>query len=224
MDRSVELKDLGTKLDMYRGYTPSPADSLRTWQQVSALRRQLHQLRRMARRWLPLALGSGGLSIPWLAMPSPVQAQLSICSRKINRHLDVAIGYPKEGQWVSEGWWKLPPSGCVTPLQGDLRNRYYYIRGVETNTGKTWSQNYAFCTDSSAFTIYGDENCESRGYQKENFFQYDCGGNKFCNIIFWPEKVSFGPSPMDKIIARQQQDMQNIPPLPSSELIATITP
>lgn len=221
MDRSVKFRNHGAEPDTNLEYESLLAGSLSPWQQAPALRRQL---RRMASQWLPLVLGSGGLSIPWLTLPSPAEAQLTICSRKINRHLNVAIGYTKDGQWVSEGWWKIAPSDCITPVQGDLRVRYFYIRGVEWNTGKTWAQNYSFCTDPSAFTIYGDEDCESRGYQRENFFQYDCEGKNYCNITFWPDKVSFAPSTMDKIIAGHQQGMQDLNPLQLSNLTVAITP
>ena len=147
--------------------TSALASSLRRLTNIPSLRCKLIKTVRQCQSF---ALGSVGLSTPLLALPSPVEAQLVICSRKIDRHLDVAIGYAEGGQWVSEGWWKVPPSDCITPVGGNLRVRYYYIRGVEWNTGKSWSQNISFCTDSTAFKIYGDQECESRGYKQEDFF------------------------------------------------------
>jgi len=158
-------------------------------------------LQRILQRGLRMVLGASGFSLPWLAMADQAKADLVICSRKINRHMDVAIGYREGNQWVSRGWWKLPPSDCVTPVSGDI-NRYYYIRTVEWGTGIVREQNYNFCVTSDAFTIVGDTNCQSRGYEEKSFFQYDCGGNSFCQVTIWPEKVSFAPSPVDGIVAQ----------------------
>ena len=159
-------------------------------------------LQRILRQGLTLVLGASGCSLPWLAMADQAKADLVICSRKINRHMDVAIGYRQGDQWVSEGWWKLPPSDCVTPVSGDIPVRYYYIRAVEWGTGIVREQNYTFCIASEPFTIYGDTNCESRGYEEEGFLQYDCEGSSYCQVTIWPEKVSFAPSPVDGIIAQ----------------------
>lgn len=89
--------------------------------------------------------------------------------------------------------------------------------GVEWNTGKSWSQNFSFCTDSTAFKIYEDQERESRGYKQEDFSQYDCAGEGFCHVTIWPEKVSFTPLYIDSIIA-QQRKMQNQQDLLSSTL------
>lgn len=159
-------------------------------------------LQRILQRGLRMVLGASGFSLPWLAMADQAKADLVICSRKINRHMDVAIGYRKDGQWVSEGWWKLPPSDCVTPVSGELPVRYYYLRAVEWGTGIVREQNYTFCISSERFTIYGDTDCESRGFEGKGFFQYDCNGNNYCQVTIWPEKVSFAPSPVDGIVAQ----------------------
>ena len=147
-------------------------------------------------------LAACGVAWPIAGHVGPAKADLTICSRKNNRHIDVAIGYRKGDQWVSEGWWKLPPSDCITPVSGDLPVRYYYIRAVEWTTQKAWRDNYVFCTTSEPFTIYGDEQCEERGYKQEGFVQYDCGGSNYCYVTIWPEKISFAPPLVDQIVGR----------------------
>lgn len=159
-------------------------------------------LERILKRGLCMVLGASGFSLPWLAMADQAKADLVICSRKINRHLDVAIGYREGNDWVSKGWWRLPPSHCITPVSGNLPVRYYYLRAVEWGTGMVREQNYKFCVTSEEFTIYGDANCESRGYEEKGFFQYDCAGSSICHVTIWPEKVSFAPSPVDEIVAQ----------------------
>lgn len=171
-------------------------------------------------RRMKFLAGIATLLLPWLIMPEDVKAQLVICSRKNNHHLDVAVGYRKNGAWFSEGWWRIPPSGCVTPIGGDLRNKYYYIRAVEWETRKTWEQRYAFCTDTSAFAILGDKDCESRGYNSEYFYEHDCGSRNYCQVNIWPEKISFSPSLVDDVIAQRQLELLQAKDVPSRDILA----
>lgn len=159
--------------------------------------------RRLVLQGLSWLLGVGGCSLSWLALADQARADLEICSsRKSHRHVDVAIGYRDGDEWVSEGWWKVPPYDCVTPVTGDLPVRYYYIRAVEWGTGRAWEDDYVFCVDTRPFTINGDTDCEERGFSEEGFLQYDCEGDSYCRVTIWPEKVSFEPSPADRIVAQ----------------------
>jgi|GEM_PF-1826759 len=86
----------------------------------------------------------------------------------------LAIGYSQNDQWVSEGWWNLDPGECATPVSGDLTQRYYYYRAEDTNE-YFQGNGYMFCTVDEAFTIYGDENCQARGYEEHPFSEIDTG-------------------------------------------------
>lgn len=105
--------------------------------------------------------------------PAPVLAGLEICNDTEVRQ-SVALGYKKDGQWISEGWYNFDPDQCRTLLSGDLKNRYYYV----TATAKGWSfddEKIAFCVQNEAFDITGDEDCEARGYLKAHFRAIDTG-------------------------------------------------
>lgn len=103
----------------------------------------------------------------------PAFAGLEICN-DTDRSLSIAIGYSEQDKWVSEGWWNLGPGDCKTPVSGDLKNRYYYYRatadGAPFATGKAM-----FCSTKHAFTIRGDTECESRGYDRVGFRKLDTG-------------------------------------------------
>ncbi|MGB1026599.1 MAG: DUF1036 domain-containing protein, partial [Rhodospirillaceae bacterium] len=86
----------------------------------------------------------------------------------------IAIGYKDGGNWVSEGWWNADSGECKVVVQGNLKNRYYYYM-AESNEGWFDGQDYMFCTETQAFTIIGDENCQSRGYEESSFRQIDTG-------------------------------------------------
>ena len=81
----------------------------------------------------------------------------------------------KSGEvYVSEGWWTLEPGGCAVVDGGRLRTRYVYAFAKGHDGGK-WDGNYYFCTNSGAFTISGDSNCRSRGFNQTGFFEVDTG-------------------------------------------------
>lgn len=108
-----------------------------------------------------------------LAFPNMAVAGLEICNQTSDEHA-VAIGYQQDGQWISEGWWNIAPGDCKEPVTGDLKTRYYYIHA--SATGRTYNgEGYTFCTQSDVFTIVGDENCVSRGYDSTDFSQIDTG-------------------------------------------------
>jgi len=103
----------------------------------------------------------------------PAASDLRICNATGSRRY-VAIGYNKNDNWVSEGWWKLDANQCATPVKDKLTNRYYYYRTEDTNE-RFVNERYMFCTVDDAFTIVGDKNCRARGYEEHGFNQIDTG-------------------------------------------------
>lgn len=116
-------------------------------------------------------------TIAWMAAlalwPGLAQAGLEICNGTAERQ-SVSIGYKSGEDWVSEGWWNIAPGDCAEPVTGALTNRYYYYRA--TSAGQSFAgDGYSFCTQSDAFTIVGDADCEARGYQTGDFAVIDTG-------------------------------------------------
>jgi uncharacterized membrane protein len=110
---------------------------------------------------------------PLLCLGTPAFAGLSFCNDSDIR-ATVAIGYKGDDGWTSEGWWGVDPGQCREVVSGDLPKRYYYWRAT-TKSGPFPEGGYGFCTQTGAFTIVGDEDCEGRGYRRQMFNELDLG-------------------------------------------------
>lgn len=106
-------------------------------------------------------------------LPTASLAGFEVCNETPHR-ATVAIGYKDDGTWTSEGWWGVDPGDCRTVISADLNRKFLYWRA--TSSKMNWSHDkYMFCTDSSAFTIDGDTNCDERGYDRVGFNEIDLG-------------------------------------------------
>lgn len=108
-----------------------------------------------------------------LSTPTLALAGLEICNDSTATQ-SVALGYKKDADWVSEGWYIFEPGQCLTVLTGDLKNRYYYV----TATADGWTfdhEDIAFCVSPQAFDITGDTDCQARGYVTNLFRKIDTG-------------------------------------------------
>ncbi|MBE1285431.1 MAG: DUF1036 domain-containing protein [Rhodobacteraceae bacterium] len=113
------------------------------------------------------------LTASMLCFGGPVFAGLTICNESDIR-ATIAIGYKGDNGWTSEGWWGVEPGDCSVVIKGDLPKRYYYWRAT-TKAGPFPEGGYRFCTQSDAFTIVGDEDCDARGYSSALFNEEDIG-------------------------------------------------
>ncbi len=105
---------------------------------------------------------------------APAQAKFTVCNKTTHAFL-IAIGRPAAKGWISEGWWRVEPEACADVLQGDLKARYYYLRGVHLGVDGAWDGNRFFCVAADNFTIKGRDNCRKRGYGQAGFFEVDTG-------------------------------------------------
>ena len=115
-------------------------------------------------------------------LAAPAFADFEICNETASKAF-ASIGYKDGDDWVSEGWWTIQSGDCSIPVVGDLENRYYYIR-AESETGN-WTGDYSFCYINDEYTIRGDENCTSRGYNTGGFFEVDTG-----NALDWTQNLT----------------------------------
>ena len=116
-------------------------------------------------------------------------AGLEMCNQTSSPQ-EISIGYEGDEGWTSEGWWVAEPGECVTPAVDGKPHRYFYYR-AEISGGPFTGQNYFFCTSPDAYTIVGDENCEGRGYDREDFYEIDTGGleGMFAFTLVDPEEL-----------------------------------
>lgn len=102
---------------------------------------------------------------------------LRLCNRTASR-VGVAIGYRENRQWVTEGWWNIAKDSCETLVAGSLVSRFYYIYAVDYDRGGVWGGKAAMCTRDKMFTIHGIEDCVTRGFERNGFFEVDTGEQK----------------------------------------------
>ena len=122
--------------------------------------------RLLAAATLPILLFAASLTAV-ISTTNQAHAKLEICN-ETDLPRDVAIGYKAEDGWKSEGWWKLEVGDCKSVIKQELESTFYYYRAIHKG-GEFDPGNYSFCTQSKAFTIVGDEDCESRDYEKSFF-------------------------------------------------------
>lgn len=115
-----------------------------------------------------------GVIIALCAGSVSARADLKLCNNTENK-VGVAIGYKDNEGWASEGWWTVDQEKCLTLLKGPLIARYYYVYAVDRKVGGSWGGKSQMCVRDKAFTIRGLDNCEERGYQKQEFFEVDTG-------------------------------------------------
>ena len=110
-------------------------------------------------------------------LPPVAVAELEFCNES-HTTVHIAIGYSENDTWISQGWWLADAGDCVVAVEGDLRQRYYYYYADATDQDYTFDDSdtvYSFCIQAPAFTIYGDTDCEGRGYSTEDFNELDTG-------------------------------------------------
>lgn len=118
----------------------------------------------------------GALPIIFVAMSlfsRVAMAQLTVCNRSPER-VSVAVAYNDGERMVSRGWYQAAASECVVVVSGDLARRYYYIRATSAS-GRTWGDNYSFCTRRQAYEVPARDDCAAHGYDKDTFFEVDTG-------------------------------------------------
>ncbi|MBV8163574.1 MAG: DUF1036 domain-containing protein [Candidatus Eremiobacteraeota bacterium] len=104
---------------------------------------------------------------------APAKADLQVCNES-GEHISIAVAYYDAGNdsMVSEGWWNMDSGDCRTPIDGDLKDKYYYLYAESDE--HTWTGSHSFCLNPEhRFTLYDvDTRCD---YAWTKFFQVDTG-------------------------------------------------
>ena len=102
------------------------------------------------------------------------QADVRICN-DTKSMVGAALGYRKQGTWISEGWFQIPAESCNALVEGDLSSRFYYLYAEDADRGGQWGGKVFLCTNDREFRIEGIEDCFKRGHIKTGFFEIDTG-------------------------------------------------
>lgn len=115
--------------------------------------------------------------------PLPARAAFVFCNQtKIT--IEAAFGHRDDKLWVSEGWWQIQPGQCSRVLNKPLKQRFYFYYARELPSAAPvdgsrkpliWSGKYPLCSNTKAFRIEGDNDCEKRDYRVTMFQGIDIG-------------------------------------------------
>ncbi len=104
----------------------------------------------------------------------PVQADLSVCN-KTDTILLAAVGYPDDKVIKTQGWWKIYPGYCKTPVAEPLTKRKNYFLHVETDPNSTakadttsWGKLRYLCVKGADFQ-HDKKSCTGPGEKRVGF-------------------------------------------------------
>ncbi len=122
-----------------------------------------------------LKISAAILAVTVIAVtPKIASAGLRVCN-DTSSLVGVSLGYRKDNNWRTEGWWRIPGNQCASLINGTLESRYYYVYAEDAERGGQWRGEVTMCTRDREFTIIGNKNCFQRGHQKTDFFEIDTG-------------------------------------------------
>jgi uncharacterized membrane protein len=120
------------------------------------------------------AVAGAAVAAAIMAMATSAQAGFDVCNNSSD-DVTVAFGYREDGEWTSSGWWNIDQGECMTVYDKTLKEQFYYYYAEKVNSDGYWEGDYVFCAIDEAFTIVGDQNCKSRGYDAYGFREVDVG-------------------------------------------------
>ncbi len=124
----------------------------------------------------PILLLSGLVSGYGLQVTS-AHAEFRVCNQT-DSLVGVSIGYKTDGEWITEGWWRIPADICTPIIEGDLTTRYFYLNAESVDAEGKWRGPVFMCTSNVEFKIRGVKDCFARGYERTGFFEVDTGKQK----------------------------------------------
>ena len=139
-----------------------------------------HETRLKAKQGMSRIVAAAFFSFFLLSLPGTVtgaKADFRICN-DTKSLVGAALGYRKDGIWVSEGWFQIPAESCNALVEGDLSSRFYYFYAEDADRGGQWGGEVFMCTNNREFRIEGIEDCFKRGHVKTGFFEIDTGNRK----------------------------------------------
>lgn len=80
-----------------------------------------------------------------------------------------AIGEKDGKNWVSRGWWKIPPANCATAISQPLKTDKIFVLADVPGKRPLVTGPAKFCVTDIAFEIQGRGKCKERGMREAGF-------------------------------------------------------
>jgi len=88
-----------------------------------------------------------------------------------------AIGQKAGNNWVSRGWWKVPPANCATAISDPLKTDRIYVLADIPGKKPLTPGAMKFCVADIAFEIQGKDKCKERGMREAGFAETNVKGH-----------------------------------------------
>ncbi len=102
------------------------------------------------------------------AMKVAAPAGYSICN-DTDETVWSAIGLKSGSDFVSRGWWMVPPGSCAKAIATPLKNDSVWLLAERKGGQALVSGSAKFCVTNIQFEIYGHGKCKARGLTEEGF-------------------------------------------------------
>ena len=129
----------------------------------------------LAATTMAMLAGSASASPPRTLCNSVPKAQYTYGpgAARLKNDLWVALGFERDGAWVSSGWWHLRPGQCQKLDNFPTPDKHVYLSVFEHNpaTGKSysWPGGFVFCTRDESYEEHPASQCNG-GFEKTEFF------------------------------------------------------
>ncbi len=129
---------------------------------------------------LLLALAFGGTALG---------EEILFCNQVPEENVFLAVGYKKEDQWMSQGWFLARPGRCYqlgNRVEGDV----LYYMAYTSSKSQTWGGKQQFCISGKPFLHKladpASPDCEKLGAQKAGFKDVTIEGFKVTMVYLTP--------------------------------------
>lgn len=127
--------------------------------------RDLRRIRKISR------MGRTGLaSLVFGILAPPASAQFTVCNQTFDV-VNVAIGYPEDGEFITEGWWTVGPNQCANVIREDLWMQYVYVFAQDVFGKAVLTGSAQLCVAPNRFEIRGEKDCLIRGLLSAQFHE-----------------------------------------------------
>jgi len=104
-------------------------------------------------------------------------AGYSVCNTT-TMPLWAAIGQKNGNNWISRGWWKVPPANCATAISEPLKTDRIYVLADLPGKKPLVTGAMKFCVTDIAFEIQGKDKCKERGMREVGFAETNVKGRE----------------------------------------------
>lgn len=130
-----------------------------------------------SRTKLPLTATNSDLfaALETAALRAAAPAGYSVCNDS-DGDIWAAFALRSGINWVSRGWWKVPPAGCAKMLTIPLAADKVYLLAASRTDSHLVTGPTKFCTSEGQFEVSGRDKCAAQGFSETGFAATDTKG------------------------------------------------